>query len=60
VAAQLKADLSVETEIAEGYRGEFSVWVDSTKVAEKTRNGFPSDDQIVESVRKRLSSANNQ
>jgi hypothetical protein len=60
VAAQLKRDLSVETEITEGNRGEFSVWVDAVKVAEKTKSGFPSDDQIVEAVRRRLSSANNQ
>ena len=60
MAAQLKRDLSVDTDIVEGNRGEFSVWVDAVKVAEKTRNGFPKDDQIVEAVRQRLSSANDQ
>ncbi len=52
VAARLKRDLNLDTEIVEGRRGEFTVWVGDRKVAEKDWNGFPSDDAIVEAVRR--------
>jgi hypothetical protein len=52
VAAQLKRDLNLDSEILAGRRGEFAVWVGERKVAEKTPNGFPADDAIVEAVRR--------
>lgn len=41
-------------EIVVGRRSEFSIWVDDTMVAEKSRKGFPSDDEVVRAVRERL------
>lgn len=52
MAARLKQDLDVEADIVAGRRGEFSVWVDDRKVAEKTWSGFPADSDVVEAVRK--------
>jgi hypothetical protein len=52
VAAQLKRDLNLDAEIIAGRRGEFTVWVGERKVAEKTPGGFPSDDAIVDAVRR--------
>jgi len=44
----------VTPEIVVGRRSEFSIWVDETMVAEKSRKGFPSDDLIVRAVKERL------
>jgi len=51
VAARLKADLALDAEILEGKVGEFSVWIDDRKVAERRNGEFPSDDEIVRVVR---------
>lgn len=40
--------------MVEGARSEFSVRVDEDVVAEKSRTGFPSDDQVVRAVREAL------
>jgi hypothetical protein len=45
------------TEIVVGRRSEFSIWVDDTMVAEKSRKGFPSDDAILAGVREALGRA---
>jgi predicted Rdx family selenoprotein len=50
VAALIKDKLKLDTEIEPGGRGEFTVWVDGVKVAEKTRTGFPAEPAIVETV----------
>ncbi|MDQ3633844.1 MAG: hypothetical protein M3405_04950 [Acidobacteriota bacterium] len=47
----IKNDLGVETEIIEGNRGEFTVWVGDEKVAQKGWILFPSETKILESVR---------
>ena len=54
MAALIKDALGAETAIEAGGRGEFSVWVDDRKVAEKSRSGFPKEDAVVEMVRKAL------
>ena len=54
MAAQLKQDLGLETELVIGSSGEFTVWVDDAKVAEKTWNGFPEADDVVDAVRAAL------
>jgi hypothetical protein len=54
VAASIKEQLNLETDVEPGARGEFSVWVDGKKIAEKTRNGFPSEPNIVDLVRQAL------
>ncbi|MBA3458470.1 MAG: hypothetical protein H0T46_00800 [Deltaproteobacteria bacterium] len=51
MAAQLKQDLNVEAELIIGKSGEFTVWVDDRKVAEKTWSGFPDPDDVVDAVR---------
>jgi len=50
VAALIKQRLNQDTEVEPGGRGEFTVWVDGKKIAEKTRSGFPGDPAILESV----------
>jgi hypothetical protein len=47
----IKQQLQLDTELVEGARGEFTVWVDGRKVAEKDANGFPADTDIVNAVR---------
>ncbi len=54
MAAQLKQDLGVDTELSVGKPGEFTVWVGETKVAEKTWSGFPDPDDVVDAVREAL------
>jgi hypothetical protein len=50
VAALIKEKLSLDTELEPGGRGEFTVWVDGKKVAEKSRSGFPSEPAIIELI----------
>jgi predicted Rdx family selenoprotein len=54
VAALITDKLKLATEIEPGSRGEFTVWVDGVKVAEKTRTGFPAEPAIVEAVSKAI------
>jgi len=51
VAAQLKQELGVDAELVVGLAGEFTVWVDGTKVAEKTWARFPDPTTVVTAVR---------
>jgi hypothetical protein len=51
VAAQLKQDLGVETDLVVGDSGEFTVWVDGVKVASKDRGMFPEPNAVVTAVR---------
>ena len=54
MAALIKDSLQLDAGIEPGGRGEFTVWVDDVKVSEKTRNGFPSEKAILDSVAKAL------
>ena len=54
MAALIKESLGVDTDIEPGGRGEFSVWVDGAKVAEKSRTGFPAEKAVVETVSRAL------
>jgi predicted Rdx family selenoprotein len=54
VAALIKDKLKLDAAIEPGGRGEFTVWVDGVKVAEKTRTGFPAEPAIVEAVSKAI------
>jgi predicted Rdx family selenoprotein len=56
VAALIKASLQLDADIVPGGRGEFTVWVDGVKVAEKSRSGFPSEKAVIENVSKALAS----
>ena len=51
MAAQLKQDLGVVAEMVIGSSGEFTVWVESVKVSEKTMGKFPEPAVVVAAVR---------
>jgi hypothetical protein len=54
VAALIKQDAGLESDLEPGGRGELSVWVDGKKVAEKTMRGFPGDTDVLQSVKTAL------
>ena len=54
MAALIKDSLKQDAAIEPGGRGEFSVWVDGVKVAEKSRTGFPAEKAVVDAVSKAL------
>ena len=41
-------------DITPGSRGEFSVWVNAARVAQKDKDGFPSDADVLAAVRRQL------
>ncbi|MDQ3366003.1 MAG: Rdx family protein [Myxococcota bacterium] len=51
MAAQLRQTLGVEAELVVGSSGEFTVWVDGTKVVEKSAGRFPEPAAVVTAVR---------
>jgi predicted Rdx family selenoprotein len=57
VAALIKDSLQLDADLQPGARGEFTIWVDGAKVAEKSRSGFPSEKAVVETVSKALGRA---
>jgi predicted Rdx family selenoprotein len=54
VAALIKRSFNADADVVPGGRGEFTVWVDGKKVAEKSRSGFPSENALIEAIRKAL------
>jgi hypothetical protein len=56
VAAVIEQETGAETELVEGGRGEFTVWVAGQKVAGKTTEGFPTEQQVLAAVRQALKS----
>ena len=54
MAALIKQQLNLETDLEPGGRSEFSVWVDGKKVAEKSRSGFPAESAILDLIRQAL------
>jgi hypothetical protein len=54
VAALLKRELGVDTELVEGNTGEFTVWVDEKVVAKKGWVRFPHDKRVLAAVRQAL------
>lgn len=54
MAALIKDQLKLDAELEPGGRGEFTVWVDGKKIAEKTRSGFPTETAIVDLIRQAL------
>ena len=54
MAALIRETLNLESDLEPGGRGEFTVWADGKKVAEKSRSGFPSERAIVDAVRTAL------
>ena len=51
MAALIKAELGVDSEVLEGGRGEFTVWVGDQVVAKKDMQGFPSDEDALAAVK---------
>jgi len=54
VAALVESRTGIKPDVIEGGRGEFTVWVGKTRVAQKDDNGFPEDDQMLAAVQKTL------
>jgi len=54
VAELIKRELGVEPELAEGDRGEFTVWVGDRVVAKKGWVRFPPDQRVLSAVRQAL------
>ena len=54
MAAVIKAALGIEPELAEGGRGEFTVWVGDQVVAKKDSNGFPTEDDALAGVQRAM------
>lgn len=54
MAALIKASLGTDSDLEPGGRGEFTVWVDGNKVAEKSRTGFPADSSLIQAVKSAL------
>ncbi len=52
MAAAIKDELGLDSELSEGGRGEFTVWVGDAVVAKKDMQGFPSDEDALAAVRK--------
>jgi len=50
VAVELKSQLGIDTELVVGNAGEFTVWVDGVKVAEKLAGLFPDPSAVVSAV----------
>jgi hypothetical protein len=54
VAALIKDELGLDSELSEGGRGEFTVWVGDEVVAKKDLNGFPSDEEALAAVKRAI------
>ena len=54
MAALIKQEAHLDSSLEPGGRGEFTVWLDGVKIAEKSRTGFPTDKALMEAVRKSL------
>lgn len=55
MAALIKHTLGVDTQLVEGGRGEFTVWVGDHVVAKKDPLvGFPTDDDALAAVQRAL------
>ena len=55
MAALIQKETGINPELVKGNRGEFTVWVDDVKVAQKTSEGFPSEPDALAAVQKELS-----
>ena len=54
MAALIKDEVGIETDLIEGGRGEFTVWVGEESVARKDSLGFPSDEEVLGAVQQAL------
>jgi hypothetical protein len=54
VAALIKKETGLDSELLVGGRGELSVWVGGTKVAERSPRGFPADAALLTAVKQAI------
>jgi hypothetical protein len=54
VAAFLKEKIGVDSDLVEGGRGEFTVWLGDDRVAQKDANGFPTEQDVLAAVQQAL------
>lgn len=54
MAAFIEDKIGAKSEVVEGARGEFTVWVGDERVAEKSEDGFPTEQQVLTAVQKAL------
>ncbi len=54
MAAELKDKLGVDATLEVGSSGEFTVWVDDAKVAEKSWGRFPAPEDVVAAVKAKV------
>ena len=54
MAAELKQKLDVDATLEAGSPGEFTIWVDGTKVSEKAQGRFPEVSDVIAAVQAAL------
>lgn len=54
MAARIEEVLGLDVELIVGQTGEYTVWADGEKIAEKVAGRFPDPDDILYAVRERL------
>ena len=52
MAAEVKRELGIDTELIKGNSGEFTIWLDGQKIVEKTGQQFPSPEAVIAAIRK--------
>ena len=50
MAALIKEKTGLDSDVVVGGRGEFTVWLDGKRVAQKDANGFPTDEEVLAAV----------
>ena len=54
MAALIKKETGLESQLQVGGRGELSVWVGEKKIAERSSRGFPADTALITAVKQAL------
>ena len=54
MAALIKQQTGIDSDLVEGGRGEFTVWVGQERVSQKDESGFPEDDTVLAAVQAAL------
>jgi len=54
VAAEIRGALGLESRLERGDPGEFTVWVDGEKIADKSWFSFPRPEHVVELIRQKM------
>lgn len=50
MAAELKKQIGVDSDLQVGNPGEFTVWIDGVKIADKQGGGFPPESSVVKAA----------